>query len=455
MVVLNPFAGTIDLTSSQGQKLWAKATSGTEKKFDLDNSPMNAENFKQEIDGAYKKFCWGNALNSIPIAWDKDTGNVIKDASIMKDFRETTIDEMIVASGTRFDCNFDVNGNHDFEIVDSNDANENDIRLRVAMIGEWILNSLSEDGLKTLANDARNFEYKNSDESVISDGALMLLIIFQKIMPSTKVGVTTKKKMLMNMDPSDFDQDVAKMMVKMQTLKTRIEAESKKDYDDFVLHLFSACEKSTNDNFCKYTEGLKSDWETDKQGAPKTHSEVVHSLTVKWNNLCAEQAKVPKGTSLKKGSEDPKYLALFTALTTSIEGLSEKVQTLQKSNTSGANGYQSKQGGNRNSDIAEWRKTKTFGEEVHKDDKQYYWCPQHQNGKGLYVTHHPLDHGKHPREWEHSKKRNNGSGNLPSNQNALQITDKLKAALTSNGISNAAAESLMSSLNEDSGVDFW
>ena len=147
---------------------------------------------------------------------------------------------------------------------------------------------------------------------------------------------------------------------------------------------------------------------------------------------------------------------MFTSLTTSVKGLSEQVQTIQKSNASSNNTpNENKNKGNRQQ-ISEWRKSKTFGEEVFKDEKQYYWCPKHQDGKGLYVTHHPLDHGKQPREWSHTRKKGSEpatSGN--EGDKKLQLAESMKAALTSNGFSNEKADSLLSSLKNNNGVDFW
>ena len=39
MVVLNPFAGAIDLTTAEGKKIYKQATAGSTQKFDLNNDP--------------------------------------------------------------------------------------------------------------------------------------------------------------------------------------------------------------------------------------------------------------------------------------------------------------------------------------------------------------------------------------------------------------------------------
>jgi hypothetical protein len=236
----------------------------------------------------------------------------------------------------------------------------------------------------------------------------------------------------------------------METLKTRIELESRKEYDDFMLHLFTACCKSTNSSFRRFASDLKSDWETDKVGSTTTEAEVINLLNAKWNNECVGN---PKDTNKVKSTEtkETKYLALISALTTNVQALSQKVQSMQKGNPSGDKVKTFTH------DIAEWRKTKNLGSEVTKEGKTYYWCGKHADGKGLYVTHHPLDHGKHPKDWEHTRKTQrapSGGPNTGASSN-LHLNDTMKAALTSSSLSEAKANAVIESLKGNDGVDFW
>ena len=103
-----------------------------------------------------------------------------------------------------------------------------------------------------------------------------------------------------------------------------------------------------------------------------------------------------------------------------------------------------------------------------KDGKQYYWCTQHQEGRGLYVTHHPLDHGKHPSQWQHTQRRNGGNSrpgtapggsNLRNNVNAnntnVQLSQRMQSALTSSGFTAEQAEECARCLgDENMPVDF-
>ena len=100
-------------------------------------------------------------------------------------------------------------------------------------------------------------------------------------------------------------------------------------------------------------------------------------------------------------------------------------------------------------------------ESIYKDGKMYYWCPQHQEGKGLYVTHHPKDHDKPIAEWKHTDRSRNvkqgappkqqtESSGTPSN-NKLQLSEQMKAALTSSGINLKELQDG----SAEGGLDFW
>ena len=97
---LNPFASAIDLTTANGQKMFTKATTGSSAKFNLMNDATNAENFKQLIDEASKRFCGSTGIEEIPVEWDIN-GDIARTVDIMKDFRTVTLAELVIAIGQR------------------------------------------------------------------------------------------------------------------------------------------------------------------------------------------------------------------------------------------------------------------------------------------------------------------------------------------------------------------
>ena len=452
MVLLNQYARALDLNLAADSKLFGKATTGSTKKFNLTNDPDEAEEFKLHIDQAFKDFAWGHAVTEVPTEWDENDIEVTQTANVLRDFRKVTELQVHKGSGVRFGCTFN-DDNHNFTMTDTNVDDDNAMRVRLVMVGLWLKNSLSVDGLKAINNDRKKFEYVNTDGSTAIDGSMLLLLILKKIMPSTKVGVTNKKTELINMNPTSCNGDIGKMITKMQTLKSSIENESGKEYEDFILHLFNACEKSSHDTFQKFASTLRSDWESDNLREGTTETDIIDKLTAKWNNECQKSNK-SNGKTKVKDPEDAKMLALFTALTSSVQSLSQQVQHMQKGNGSNSNGNRTSR---YEDNIATWRKSKDFGDSVEKDGKKYYWCPKHLDGNGLYVTHHPKDHGVHRSKWQHTTRvSKDGNQSSASNGTKLQLSEKMQSALTSNGFSAEQAKELLKNISSDSSAqDFW
>ena len=123
--------------------------------------------------------------------------------------------------------------------------------------------------------------------------------------------------------------------------------------------------------------------------------------------------------------EEPKN-AKIDALTTQVKSLQDKLN----------NGQFMKKEGKGNIHIAPWRLTKTLGDKVERDDKTWHWCgQQHNEGKGMYVRHHPDDHTT----WKerNRKKKDDDKTNEPASDNKkkpgssdkLSLSDNLKAAM--------------------------
>ena len=71
------------------------------------------------------------------------------------------------------------------------------------------------------------------------------------------------------------------------------------------------------------------------------------------------------------------------------------------------------------------------------------------------MTHHPLDHGKRPKDWEHTRRHKDASeATANSDKKTLLLSDPMKAALMTNGVSSEQAESLISSLNNQTSTNF-
>ena len=137
----------------------------------------------------------------------------------------------------------------------------------------------------------------------------------------------------------------------------------------------------------------------------------------------------------------------IAALTTELNDLKEKFALVTQSMSrpgSAAPGSRSGNGRRVDSSIPAWRLTKTLGDKVDRDGKTWFWCPhQHNDGKGMYVTHHPNDHTAW-KERKANEKKQRQSGNDTSDKPAppplsssnktdppksLALSDNLKAAM--------------------------
>ena len=174
-------------------------------------------------------------------------------------------------------------------------------------------------------------------------------------------------------------------------------------------------------------------------------------------NKCTKSGSAKELSTSTKDDNNAKLLVLLTALVNKADGGAT-------SSTCDCRGKHNVQ-----SSIADWRKSKSHGESIYKDGKMYYWCKQHQDGKVLFVIHHLKDHGKKNTEWEHTDRSRNvkssqstsaqqSNNSNKSSDSKLQLSDKMKAALISQGINGANADSLLKGLQDSTSggaVDFW
>ena len=447
MVVLNPFAATIDLETEGGKKLWKQATTGSTPKISL--TKKDADRIRFLLAEAATKFNWAAAVTKLPIEWDDEGNNVIiKSKNVLEEHSKISLEEAITAGGFRFGSEFDENnGKHDFTVSDEAEDATSQVRVKSCMIAEYLMNSLTDEAKRSLLVHRKRFEYTMTDGSVVNDGVAMLLICLKTTNPNTKVGISNLKSYLSKVSPDQHNGDIAVMINAMEQRKQEIEEKGGR-HDDFLLNVFDACEKSKNKGFVKFSATLRDKWESDEnEGEDFDLQTILQQLTTKWNNIAQR--------TMTSDENDPPD-AKFMALTTEISSLKTEIQNMQRGNSSGG-GYNS---GGRNP-IASWRFEKTFGDSTTKDGKTWYWCMQHAGGKGMYVTHHPDDHGKpfHERRGKRDRdtpRTSNTSrgGGTSSSSNRLHLNDRMQAALTTRGFTTDQTEAIIKEVSSE-GVDFW
>ena len=122
------------------------------------------------------------------------------------------------------------------------------------------------------------------------------------------------------------------------------------------------------------------------------------------NAIAAEilaQLRASESNSMQKLLEQQQAMLesnqklMLQLMNTVITGSKDKGNTNPRGpgNSNGGGG-----GGNSKFEPPEWQMTKK-GEKIQHDGKTWWWCPNHNEGKGLYVRHKPENHEK----WVESK----------------------------------------------------
>ena len=333
-------------------------------------------------------------------------------------------------------------------------------------MASWIRASLKKPDQKLLDLKKRLFQYKHLTKKTIEeDGPLMLKLVYDRINPSTRVGVRNLISKLFKFNLKDYDQDVPKMADEFEATYNLIlekEDETVKPEAPF----FDALLTSTNEDFNTGIKAKLTKWES---GEKITFDDIKADAIVKYNNICERLKKnnqtfdgnsnhAPKSFSKDADSDKAKIIALTTQLEQAQKQLMNVYATnFNPSTQSSTSNF--KGAGKRKPNIEEWRMKKTFGPKVERDGKWWYWCEHHKYPgyyDGLYVTHPPEKH----QEWQDhqdkmkgrgkyaNKQPNSTSGNDSSKEVKLVLSDSIQQALvTDHGFTPLQLEQLKRSGN--------
>lgn len=447
----NPYHGNINPSDSTGLKLFQAATKPRDDADRLSCKLTTAQEFVDAMKEDSQNYGWGLLIDTVSDGTDL--------LSILNHF--DTIDLDLVRNHMS-DTFYDENGEaipDDYKAMvafDIDPANEEDHqaiffrRVRSNMIGQRIQSSLTKAALKSLKTKRHLYEWTQADGTCYLDGPVMLQILLQKCKPSTRVGVSSLKTKIRNHKLANFGYNVVDMLESMEALRQEIE-ELGQTHDDIILDMFNALETGKNEKFNSHIDKMRTQWE---EGEDFDVDQITTAATTKYNNLL--EAKKWKTDGDQRNSK-------IVALTTQVEELKKQIQG-QSSNASGgtSNGRGDRSGAKSSNrgptlpDDQQWRLKKSFGNHVHKMDKDWYWCSkQHNHGKGMYVTHKEEDHT----DWVERKKRNKDQSNSDSAKSggssrgkSLQLNDKMRAAMVAKfKCSDQEAESFMKDLEQNSG----
>jgi hypothetical protein len=139
----------------------------------------------------------------------------------------------------------------------------------------------------------------------------------------------------------------------------------------------------------------------------------------------------------KSWKQDDSKFSKLVALATQVKELQERLKSNQQSSSNSSDS--SMKPSCSSSNVEPWHLTKSLGDSVHCDGKEWHWCSkQHNNGKGMYVRHKEEDH----LGWNANKKSNkskpsnnqsttSSKSNLNDSKPSMTLSDNLKAAMVS------------------------
>lgn len=459
----NPYSSDFDLTKKESITLFNKGSEGLSSDLKYDGTQKNGKVWKTLTQEASIQFCWGDIT-----VIQNSQGN---DCDLFDDFHKLKRSDVISHAQAIWS-----NGRKDGRIDNSIADPTGQIvqrRIKAAMAGKWIKNSMTPASYAKLAVYRSLFEFKDGKHHVEYDGIVMAFLLMEKIKPDTRVGAQTLEDELETMNLAEYDEDPRNFLTAFESTLNEL-ALCGEPYKRPVPLLLDALVESKNSEFSDAMRGLRRKYDG---GQNYTIDEIVSKATSHYNNIESRAKRVQRRTKRDKGSKtdtNSMVTLLTQVLTPNTEGSSDAQKALitalltnssstsstgQDSATSNGKGFTTpavKLTGNKIGSVDEWRTVKV-ADSVFVYGRQYWWCPHHRlPGKfdGLYMTHKP---GKGHDEWEERKQQFRESQKSKSQSSAhvtddtksdekprLALTDKIKslktALMTDFGLSDLQAE---------------
>ncbi len=147
------------------------------------------------------------------------------------------------------------------------------------------------------------------------DGVLLFHTIFSSIKPTTRLSLNNIKDRLKAVTLFKFGGDVKAMIDEMERLHQEfVRLSEGQEYEDYVLLLFRALSKTSNNEFNTVMQQQKTTWES---GTDITAETLISIAEIKWNNIISENGGQPP--------EDPRDAKLIS-LATQLEDLKKQLK---------------------------------------------------------------------------------------------------------------------------------
>ena len=445
---VDPFENDINPATSEGQKLFLKATA--ERSTKLTVSQKHVTKFMSAMEADSNSFAWGELVNLIPTS-------ATTTHSLLTDYDDISLDHVKSQA-------YKVWGNHlasiddplpnTFLVQNIDPVNNMDhrkifyLRVRSKMIAKRLQHSIDAASWETLIQHQHEFAWRNAKGNLDYDGPTMLKLMLSVINPSTRVGVKELRRKLRTTRLSQFRHNVQDMLENMNGNYVKILAKKQK-HDNFDDDLFEALLSTKNQVFHNYIQRLQDEWET---GTDYTPGQIMELALQKYANMSE------RGVWHQNEKPDSQLHALATRLD-SMENQIQGSSSSSKPKSTKSSSFSTK----KKFGIEEWRMNKQGNTKV-VNGVTYWWCPHHRNEgqfDGLYVTHKPSEHDSWKAErdrknaaWKDKRrsktdKSSTSSGKTPASKR-LVMSEKLKSVLVSKlSCSDADADDIWQEFSQD------
>ena len=289
----DPFKGNINPGTSDGAKLYLKATANTAEDDKFEITITSAQKFVDMVTKDTNNFGWGSLVRAIPFDVAGATKNLLIEH---RDIEFAMIKKQAYKTWGNHQADFDtvVPEIQELEELDPAAIEAHRVpfyrRIRSRMIAKCIIGYLKLADWEHLKNKSSKFTWSgHGDEEM--DGRTILWVLFQTCNPSTRVGVSELKEDIRGATSSKFGHDIQKLTDFVGSKYRKIR-EKGQTHDDIILDLFNAFKTVPNIGYlqqCNYCKSL--DPKDTKILALQTQVEQLVGLH--QQNLKANTTQVP------------------------------------------------------------------------------------------------------------------------------------------------------------------
>jgi len=436
----NPLHGDFNPGTLAGSKIFLQKIEGLPISERLPFTKSKAAEIFQHFKAREANL--GSIIRSVPYEFNQD-GSVKSTANILTQYQLLSLQDVQRAAFGRFGepiAPGDPIPEPPFQLKEldpaSNDEHKKLFYRRVDsnVVVANIQNCLTPSGYEDLLLQKDKFTFSNASGELEYDSAVMLLLICQKLDPSTVVGYDMLIEELRSMKLGDYNNDVDKMLTAMEQkyayLKSNYHAP-----ENFRKMVFSALLSGPNANYNDFIQRIKDDVESgiganrnidadSLIAAGRTKYTNMESQKL-WNKVDPRDAQIMALTTKLKAFEDERRKPA-----PSVHATDRKDSKQKPADSDLVEGTQ----------VEVWRTIKVGEKKTDEKGKVWTWCPHHKfAGKwdGLYVRHESADCPK--KKTRQNKNSNSGGGGnggtTPATDNksaSLDLQTKLKNVMCTN-----------------------